>query len=145
MERTAHIPEASLEDLVWADAVLFGTPTRYGSVASQLQQFIDTTGPTWQRGQLSDKVYAAFTAGGTAHGGQESTLLSLSHVFTHWGGIMVPPGYTDGIQFQVGNPYGASFVASSGPDPDGPHLEAARYLAQRVTDVAAQLQRGRAA
>lgn len=145
LESTAHIPDATLEDLVWADAILLGTPTRYGSIASQLQQFIDTTGPVWQQGQLADKVYASFTSGGTLHGGQESTLLSLAHVFTHWGGILVPPGYTDSIQLQVGNPYGASFVAGRGTDPDDAHLEAARYLARRAADIAAQLKRGRQA
>lgn len=144
LDAVAHVPLAGLDDLVWADAVLLGTPTRYGAPASQLQQFIDTTGPVWQQGHLSDKVYGAFTASLTAHGGQESTLLVLNHVFTHWGGIIVPPGYTDPLQFQVGNPYGASFVAA-GTMPDDVHLEAARYQAHRVTDVARLLKRGRAA
>jgi NAD(P)H dehydrogenase (quinone) len=144
LEEVADVPMATLDDLVWADAVLLGTPTRYGTTASQLQQFIDTTGPIWQQGNLSDKVYSAFTASLTAHGGQESTLLVLNHVFTHWGGIIVPPGYTDPIQFQVGNPYGASYV-SAGTVPDDVHLEAARYQAQRVIEVARLLKRGRAA
>lgn len=145
LDATAHIPEPTPEDLVWADAILLGTPTRYGSIASQLQQFIDVTGPVWMRGLLNDKVYAGFTASFTAHGGQESTLLSLAHVFTHWGGILVPPGYTDPLQFQVGNPYGASFVGAGGTQPDADHLEAASYLARRVTVVAGQLKRGRRA
>ena len=141
--RTSRLDEARLDDLEWADVVLFGTPTRYGTMASQLKQFIDTTGPLWQQGKLADKVFGAFTATATQHGGQESTLLSLAHVFHHWGGIMVPPGYTDPIQFQVGNPYGASYVSGDGSLPDEAALDAARYQAMRATDVAAQLRAGR--
>ncbi|MEU7898326.1 NAD(P)H-dependent oxidoreductase [Nonomuraea sp. NPDC049152] len=101
---TADVAEACHDDLAWADAVLFGTPTRFGNPACQLRQFIDTTGPQWYQGKLADKVYSAFTASNTAHGGQESTLLALGNTFYHWGGIIVPPGYTDPIQFQSGNP-----------------------------------------
>ncbi|MCM0674516.1 NAD(P)H:quinone oxidoreductase [Micromonospora phytophila] len=144
-EQSAGIPEATLADLDWADVVLFGTPTRYGTMASQLKQFIDTTGPLWQQGKLADKVYSSFTATATIHGGQESTLLSMAQVFYHWGGIMVPPGYTDPIQFQTGNPYGTSFVASQGKLPDETALEAARYQARRATDIAAQIKAGRRA
>ncbi|MEU8803873.1 NAD(P)H-dependent oxidoreductase [Spirillospora sp. NPDC048819] len=85
-ERTAHVPEATVDDLLWADAVLLGTPTRYGAMASQLKQFIDITGPVWRKGLLADKVYGAFGSAGTAHGGHESTLLSLHNIFYHWGG-----------------------------------------------------------
>jgi NAD(P)H dehydrogenase (quinone) len=144
-EQTAGIAEATLEDLEWADVVLFGTPTRYGTMASQLKQFIDTTGPLWQQGKLADKIYGSFTATATLHGGQESTLLSLAQVFYHWGGIMVPPGYTDPIQFQVGNPYGASFVAGQGELPGETELEAARFQARRAINIAAQIQAGRRA
>ncbi|MFL5560819.1 MAG: NAD(P)H:quinone oxidoreductase [Gemmatimonadaceae bacterium] len=142
VEATRDVPIASLDDLVWADAVLLGTPTRYGTIASQLKQFIDITGPAWQEGKLSDKVYAGFVSTATLHGGHESTLLSLSHVFHHWGGIIVPPGYTDPIQFQVGNPYGASHFGGNGA-PNGTDLEAVRYLAKRATRTAAALKAGR--
>jgi NAD(P)H dehydrogenase (quinone) len=144
LRETADVPEAALDDLAWADVVLFGTPSRFGTPASQLKAFIDTTGPLWQRGELADKVYTAFTASSTAHGGQESTLLSLSNVFYHWGGILVPPGYTDPIQFRSGNPYGTSHVAGGGP-PDDVAREAARHQARRAVDVAAVLKAGRAA
>jgi len=144
-EQTADIPEATLDDLEWADVVLFGTPTRYGTMTSQLKQFIDTTGPLWQQGKLADKVYGAFTAAGTLHGGHESTLLAMAHIFYHWGGILVPPGYTDPIQFQVGNPYGTSFHAGQNNLPDEATLEAARYQARRATEIATRLQAGRAA
>ena len=79
-----------------------------------------------------------------AHGGQEATLLALGNTFYHWGGIIVPPGYTDPIQFQSGNPYGTSHVAGDGA-PSDVALHAARYQARRVVDTAAALKAGRAA
>ncbi|MEU3255385.1 NAD(P)H:quinone oxidoreductase [Streptomyces sp. NPDC006997] len=148
IEATADVAEATLDDLSWADAVLFGTPTRFGNVASQLKAFIDTAGGLWQQGGLADKVVSAFTASGTAHGGQEATILALSNTFYHWGGIIVPPGYTDPIQFQTGNPYGTSHVAgigASGSGPDEATLQSARHQARRVVDTAAALKAGRAA
>ncbi|MGH3460475.1 MAG: NAD(P)H:quinone oxidoreductase [Kribbellaceae bacterium] len=144
LQDTADVVEASLDDLAWADAVLFGTPARFGNPASQLRAFIDTTGPLWQGGNLVDKVYSAFTSSSTAHGGQESTLLALGNTFYHWGGIIVPPGYADPIQYQSGNPYGTSHVVGDGP-PGDVSLEAARYQARRVVDTAAALKAGRAA
>lgn len=145
IEDTADIAEATSDDLDWADAVLFGTPTRFGNLASQAKAFIDTAGaPLWRQGRLADKVYSAFTASGTAHGGQESTILALGNVFYHWGGIIVPPGYTNPIQYQTGNPYGTSHVAGDGP-PGDVVLEAARYQGRRVVDTAAALKAGRAA
>ncbi|MDG4787980.1 NAD(P)H:quinone oxidoreductase [Micromonospora sp. WMMD1102] len=139
---TADVPEPSLDDLAWADAVLFGTPTRFGTPAGQLKAFIDTTGPLWFTGGLADKVYSAFTASNTAHGGQESTILALGNVFYHWGGIIVPPGYTDPVQFRSGNPYGTSHVAGDGP-PGEVALEAARHQGRRAADTAAALGAGR--
>ncbi|MEV4019964.1 NAD(P)H:quinone oxidoreductase [Nonomuraea angiospora] len=144
VQDTADIAQASLDDLAWADAVLFGTPTRFGNPASQLRAFIDTTGPLWFQGKLANKVYSAFTASNTAHGGQESTILALGNTFYHWGGIIVPPGYTDPIQFQSGNPYGTSHVTGDGAPGDVP-LDAARYQARRIVDTAASLKAGRAA
>ena len=141
---TADVAEASLDDLAWADAVLFGTPTRFGNVASQLKAFIDGTGSLWAQGGLAGKVYSAFTASNTAHGGQEATLLALGNVFYHWGGIIVPPGYTDPVQFKSGNPYGTSHVSGQGP-PGDVALEAACYQARRAVDTAAALKVGRAA
>ena len=144
LRETADVPQAAHDDLTWADVVLFGTPTRFGTPASQLKAFIDTTGPLWEQGKLADKVYTALTASATRHGGQEATLLALSNVFYHWGGIIVPPGYTDPIQFQSGNPYGTSHVAGEGA-PDDVAREAARHQARRAVDVAAALKSGRAA
>nr|AGS49803.1 Trp repressor binding protein [uncultured bacterium esnapd16.1] len=144
LQDTTDVGTASLDDIAWADAVLFGTPTRFGNPAYQLKGFIDTAGALWQRGGLANKVYSVFTASGTAHGGQESTILALANVFYHWGGIIVPPGYTDPVQFQTGNPYGTSHVTGTGA-PGDLVLEAARYQARRVADTAAALKAGRAA
>jgi NAD(P)H dehydrogenase (quinone) len=137
---TADVPVATHDDLVWADAIILGSPTRFGLPAAQLKQFIDSTGGLWAKGLLADKVYAAITSTGTAHGGQESTLLALSNTFYHWGGVLVPPGYTDPVQFASGNPYGASHVDGNGQrQPGDVELDAAAYLGKRVASIAARL------
>ena len=140
---TAGIAEATNEDLEWADAIIFGTPTRYGLPSAQLKNFIDQTGGLWAKGALTDKIGSSFTSTATAHGGQESTILAMNNTFYHWGCIIVPPGYADPIQFQAGNPYGTSHVAVGGPPGDGV-LQAAGYQARRAVDVAASLKAGRA-
>jgi NAD(P)H dehydrogenase (quinone) len=130
------VPEASEEDMEWADAYILGTPTRFGNASAQLKQFIDTLGVLWFQGKLADKVASAFTSAQNPHGGQESTLISLYNVFAHWGAVIVPPGYTDPLLFEAGgNPYGAS---SNGTD-EGPteqELAAAKYLGKRVAEKA---------
>jgi NAD(P)H dehydrogenase (quinone) len=103
-EATKDLPAATGDDIVWADAVIFGTPTRFGSPAAQLRTFIDSLGGLWADGKLADKVYAGYTSSNTAHGGQETTLLSLYITLIHWGGIIVPPGYTDPCKFVDGKP-----------------------------------------
>jgi NAD(P)H dehydrogenase (quinone) len=104
------------DDVVWADVVLFGTPSRYGNVAGRLKVFIDSLGGQWAQGLLADKVYAGFTASQTLHGGQEAVLLSLYTTIHHFGGIVVSPGYTDGSKFVDGNPYGVGHVTGGGND-----------------------------
>ncbi|WP_438866189.1 NAD(P)H:quinone oxidoreductase [Paractinoplanes brasiliensis] len=140
-DRTKDEPKATADDVTWADAVLFGTPTRYGNVASQLKQFLDTLGPQWAQGQLADKAYAGFTATMTAHGGQESTLLALYNTIHHFGGIVVAPGYTDPLKFTDGNPYGVSHV--TGGNNDAPlgdaEYAALDHLAQRIVRIASKL------
>jgi NAD(P)H dehydrogenase (quinone) len=91
-EATKDLPPAIGDDIVWADAVIFGSPTRFGSVASQMRNFLDSLGGLWSEGKLADKVYAAFTSTNTAHGGQETTLLTLYITLMHFGGIIVPAG-----------------------------------------------------
>jgi NAD(P)H dehydrogenase (quinone) len=139
---TQDVPEATPDDVVDADAVIFGSPTRYGNVAAQLKQFIDTLGPQWSQGLLADKVYSGFTSSSTEHGGQESTLLALYTTVHHFGGMVVAPGYTDPVKFADGNPYGSSYVSGGGPDPDQVALDAAVYQGKRVAEIAAALKRG---
>ena len=141
VDATRQEPRATLDDLEWADAVIFGTPTRYGNVSSQLKSFIDSTGGLWFQGKLKDKVYAGFTSAVNAHGGQEATLLALYTTFYHFGGFVVPPGYTDPSVFAAGgNPYGPS--VTTGQEGNGP-TEAdkahAQYLGKRVAEVTARL------
>lgn len=134
---TAHVQEVLLEDLKWADAVVLGTPTRFGLPTAQMKQFIDQTGGMWYRNELQNKVYASFTATATAHGGVEATVLALNNTFYHWGGIIVPPGYTADIQHKHGNPYGASHVATDGAMPGDVPLLSAQHLGERVATIAA--------
>jgi NAD(P)H dehydrogenase (quinone) len=136
-------PRASLDDLEWADAVVFGAPTRFGNVPAQLKQFMDQTGPLWAQGKLADKVYAGFSSAMNPNGGQEATLLALYTTIHHWGGIIATSGYTDQSVFAAGgNPYGPSVTANGEPGsyPTPADLEHARYLGKRVTDVAARLE-----
>ena len=141
VDKTKNEPRAGLDDLEWAHAVVFGTPTRYGNVASQLKAFIDTTGALWVQGKLADKVYAGFTSAQNSHGGQESTLLALYNTLYHWGAYIVTPGYTDNAVFGAGgNPYGPSVTTGSkGAPPSEADLAHARYLGKRVTEVAGKL------
>ena len=149
----AHVEElegqtlASPDDLDWADVVVFGSPTRYGHVTSQLQSFIDTLGPLWAQGKLADKVYTAFTSSQTLHGGQESTLLSMMLPLLHHGMLVVGIPYTEAALNRTrggGSPYGASHVAgTTGANPiDDDERTLARVLGRRVADVAARLERG---
>jgi len=135
-ERVKDEPVADLADLEWADAIVFGSPTRFGNVASQLKQFLDMTGPLWAQGKLVDKVVSGFTSAQNPHGGQESTLLALYATMYHWGAIVVAPGYSDPRIFAAGgNPYGVS----SSLEPTEAELDAARYQGERVARVAERM------
>jgi NAD(P)H dehydrogenase (quinone) len=140
-EATKDQPAATGDDIVWADAVIFGSPTRFGSPAAPFRTFIDSLGGLWSQGKLADKVYAGFTSSQTTHGGQETTLINLYVSLMHFGGIIVPPGYTDGLKFADGNPYGVSHI--TGPDNQAEITEATdaalEHLAQRVLTVAGRL------
>jgi NAD(P)H:quinone oxidoreductase type IV len=140
---TRDIAVATPDDAVWADAIIFGSPTRFGNIASQLKQYIDTLGGLWAQGALANKVYSGFTASSTAHGGQESTLLALYHSVHHFGGILVTPGYTDPVKYADGNPYGTSHVSGQGNIPvDETTHNAAKYQGRRVATITATLTRG---
>jgi len=140
-EATKDSPTATGDDIVWADAVIFGSPTRFGSVASQLRNFLDSLGGLWAEGKLADKVYAGFTSSNTLHGGQETTLLSLYITLIHFGGIIVAPGYTDPLKFVDGNPYGVSLVSTHDniSEFDDATTNALDHLARRVVSTAARL------
>ncbi|MFF4974421.1 NAD(P)H:quinone oxidoreductase type IV [Streptomyces sp. NPDC001083] len=137
---TAGIPEATPADVEWADAVLFGTPTRFGNVSAQLKQFIDTLGGLWAEGKLVDKVYSGFVSTATAHAGQEATLLALYASVHHFGGITITPGFTDPNKFVDGNPYGTSHVDGQGAHPvDDVTRTAARIQVERAVRIAGAL------
>ena len=141
VDRHAGEPRAALADLEWADAVVFGSPTRFGNVAAQFKAFLDTAGGLWFKGKLADKVYAGFTSAQNPHGGQESTLLALFNSIYHFGGYIVTPGYTDpSVMASGGNPYGVSITAGGG-GPTEADLAHARYLGKRVAEVAQKLAR----
>jgi NAD(P)H dehydrogenase (quinone) len=144
-DAATSIPEASVEDLAWANAFAFGTPTRFGAPAAQLKQFIDQAGGLWREGKLADKPVTAFTSVFNQHGGSEATILSLANVFYHWGALIVPPGYTDPVVYAAGgNPYGTSFATGpTGDGPDAPALDAARYQGKRLAQITIRLLAGR--
>lgn len=143
VKNTADIAEVTPDDVDWADAVFLGSPTRFGNVASQLKQFIDTLGGLWFQGKLAGKVYSGFAAASGKHGGNESTLLALYNSFHHFGGIVVAPGYSNEALFANASPYGVSHF--NGTDIDDTTLAAAAAQAERVVETAAALNAGRAA
>ena len=120
--------------------MIFGSPTRFGSVAGQFRTFIDSLGGLWAKGKLSDKVYAAFTSSESVHGGQETTLLTLYVTLMHFGGIIVAPGYTDPVKFADGNPYGVGLTATRANVTalDATTNDALDHLARRVVGIAAR-------
>ncbi len=136
------VPEASNDDLEWADGFAFGSPTRYGLPSSQLKQFIDMTGPLWGAGKLADKVATSFTSSQGDHAGQESTILAINNVFYHWGAIIVPPGFTDTVIYASGgNPYGISYPSAHEGEEGIPEafFVSARYQGRRLAEYAAKL------
>lgn len=129
------------DDAVWADAILFGTPTRFGAVSAELKAYIDGLGALWAEGKLNGKAGSVFGGSATPHGGNEVTLLSLYPTFAHLGLIIVPTGYGDAAMFKgAGTPYGASVVSGNPPAlPNADELDVARYQGRRVAQIAAKL------
>ncbi|MFF7179751.1 NAD(P)H:quinone oxidoreductase [Streptomyces sp. NPDC008121] len=139
VDATGDVEVATLDDLEWADAYALGSPTRFGNVAAQLKQFIDTSGGLWQRGVMADKAATGFTSAHNVHGGNESTLLALYNSFHHWGSVIVSPGYTDPAVYAAGgNPYGTAHPGGSGA-PEENVLQAARYQGTRLARIAKRL------
>lgn len=128
------------DDALWADAIVFGTPTRFGSVTSELKAYIDSLGGLWAQGKLNGKAGSVFGSTSTLHGGNESTLLSLYNPMAHLGLIIVPTGYADASLFKAGTPYGASSVSfNQATPPTDDDLAVARFQGKRVTEVARAL------
>jgi NAD(P)H dehydrogenase (quinone) len=129
------------DDAVWADGIIFGTPTRFGAVTAELKAYLDSLGGLWAKGALNGKVGAAFGGSATPHGGNEATILSLYPPMAHLGMIIVPTGFADAVMFKgAGTPYGASVV--SGNPPAGPtpeELDVARFQGKRVAQIARKL------
>jgi NAD(P)H dehydrogenase (quinone) len=127
-------------DAEWADAIVFGTPTRFGAVASELKAYIDSLGGLWFQGKLNGKAGSVFGCSSTPHGGNESTLISLYNPLAHLGLIIVPLGYADPAMFKAGTPYGASAVSGNPPTPPSDaDLEVARFQGRRVAQVTSAL------
>lgn len=138
-ERTSHVQTATLDDLEWANAYLFSVPTRYGTAASQMRAFLDSTGPLWATGKLANKAASVMTSAQNPHGGQETTLLGMYVTMMHWGTILVPPAYTDPAVFAAGgNPYGVSVTAAG--EPLSEEIRAAiRHQATRLVEFARKI------
>ncbi|MES2032912.1 MAG: NAD(P)H:quinone oxidoreductase [Pseudomonadota bacterium] len=128
------------EDAEWADAILFGSPTRFGGAASELRAWLETLGALWYFGKLVGKAGGAFTSTANAHGGNETTILSLYSAMAHLGLIIVPTGYGDPSLFGAGTPYGASSVSTAANNPPSDQsLTVAAYQGRRTAQVAAAL------
>ncbi len=142
----AHVPVCSVEELAAADAVIFGTPTRFGNMCGQMRQFLDATGQLWAKGALVGKVGSVFTSSATQHGGQESTILSFHISLLHHGFVIVGLPYSFQGQMRIdevtgGSPYGATTIAGGSGErmPSENELDGARFQGRHVADIAARL------
>jgi NAD(P)H dehydrogenase (quinone) len=135
------IARASVDDLLWADGVVFGGPTYFGNVSAPLLHFLASAADVASAGLLADKVISGFTTASSPNGGQEASLLALYHTVHHWGAVIAPTGYTHrALRAVGGNPYGLSVTRRHGePVDDETALTAARLLGRRVATVAARL------
>jgi NAD(P)H dehydrogenase (quinone) len=142
----AHIPIATVGDLVDADAVIFGTPTRFGNMCGQMRQYLDATGSLWMNGSLVGKVGSVFASSATQHGGQESTILSFHTTLLHQGMVVVGLPYAFAGQMGVTeitgcSPYGASTITGGQGErmPSDNELAGARYQGAHVARIALKL------
>lgn len=137
VDATKEISTVTLEDLEWADAIIWSVPTRFGNVPSQFQNFIDTTGGLWFQGKLANKVVSAMASAGNANGGQEVTVHSIYTTMYHWGAIVTAPGFVDQSAYAAGgNPYGTSATVSQEGEIVEQVEEAVKAQARRTTEVA---------
>lgn len=142
----AHVPVCTVEELPSYDAILFGTPTRYGNMTAQMKTFLDATGSLWSKDALVGKVGSVFTSSATQHGGQESTILSFHTVLFHLGMVIVGLPYSFKGQMTITetsgcSPYGASTIAGGDGSrmPSENELAGARYQAKHAASIAAKL------
>jgi len=142
VEETKDVPVVTLDDLQWADAVLFSMPTRFGNMPAQMKQFLDTTGGLWFQGKLINKVVSAMTSAQNDHGGQEATILSLYTTMYHWGAIIAAPGYTDPVLFTTGgNPYGTSVTVDQHGNMRENVQPAVAHQVKRMLEIAEKINR----
>lgn len=141
-----HIPIATVDDLTAADAIIFGTPTRFGNMCGQMRQFLDATGQLWMKGALVGKVGSVFTSSATQHGGQESTILSFHTTLLHHGMVVVGlpyafAGQMDNSEITGGSPYGATTIAGTKGErlPSANELAGARFQGAHVARIAKKL------
>jgi NAD(P)H dehydrogenase (quinone) len=141
-----HVPVCTADELSSADAIIFGTPTRFGNMSGQMRQFLDATGQLWAEGALVGKVGSVFTSSATQHGGQESTILSFHITLLHHGMILVGLPYSFQGQMRIdevsgGSPYGASTIAGGEGErmPSENELSAAKFQGRHVATVASRL------
>lgn len=137
VEATKDVPVATTEDLEWADAIIFSTPTRFGNIPSQMKQFLDIQGGLWATGGTVNKVVSAMSSANNPHGGQEATILALYTSMMHWGTVIAAPGFTDpSVAEAGGNPYGTSVTVGA----DGQMVEdveaAVKHQAVRTLEIA---------
>ena len=145
-ESFSHIPFISPDQLEDADAIIFGTPTRFGNMAAQMRNFLDQTGGLWMKGGLIGKVGSVFTSTGTQHGGQETTITSFHTTLLHHGMIIVGVPYSEQRLMNMdeitgGTPYGASTLAGAdgSRQPSENELAIARFQGRHVTEIAKKL------
>jgi NAD(P)H dehydrogenase (quinone) len=145
-KRFTNIPVCTVDELATTDAILFGTPTRFGNMCGQMRQFLDATGQLWAKGALVGKVGSVFTSTATQHGGQESTLLSFHITLLHHGMVVVGLPYSFQGQMRIdemtgGSPYGASTIAGGQGErmPSENELAAARFQGRHVASIASKL------
>lgn len=142
----SHIPIASVDDLESADAIIFGTPTRFGNMCGQMRQFLDATGGLWMKGALVGKPGSVFSSSATQHGGQESTILSFHNTLLHQGMVVIGLPYSFAGQMGITeitgcSPYGASTIAGSQGErmPSENELAGAKYQGAHVARIAIKL------
>jgi NAD(P)H dehydrogenase (quinone) len=145
-KKMSHVPICTVDELGSADAIIFGTPTRFGNMCGQMRQFLDATVKLWANGALVGKIGSVFTSSATQHGGQESTILSFHITLLHQGFIVVGLPYTFQGQMRIdqitgGSPYGASTIAGGQGErmPSDNELAAARFQGRHVASIASRL------